>query len=72
MGDLPSQRPADVTVLDMEASPYDLADLGYEPVRIEEPEGKAEYARRQKALSDRAAPLRQALVEVCERVLAGA
>jgi hypothetical protein len=59
----------DVRVLDMEASPYDLSDLGYEPVRIEEPEGKAEYARRQKALADRAAPLRRALAEVCERVL---
>lgn len=59
----------DVRVLDMEASPYDLSDLGYEPVRIEEPEGKAEFTRRQKALADTAAPLRQALVDVCERVL---
>ncbi len=59
----------DVRVLDMEASPYDLADLGYEPVRIEEPGGKAEYARRQKALAERAAPLRRALVEICDRVL---
>lgn len=59
----------DVRVLDMEASPYDLADLGYEPVRIETPDGKAEYARRQKALAERAAPLRSALVEVCDAVL---
>ena len=59
----------DVRVLDMEASPYDLRELGYEPVRIEEPDGKAEYARRQKVLADRAAPLRQALVDLCDRVL---
>lgn len=59
----------DVRVLDMQASPYDLAVLGYDPVRIEEPDGKAEYARRQKALSERAAPLRAALVEVCDRVV---
>ncbi|WP_460435948.1 3-methyladenine DNA glycosylase [Angustibacter speluncae] len=62
----------DVRVLDMEASPYDLADLGYEPVRIETPDGKAEYARRQKVLAERAAPLRVALVEVCDAVLAQA
>ena len=30
---------------------------------------KAEYARRQKALAERAAPLRRALVEICDRVL---
>jgi hypothetical protein len=59
----------DVRELDMQASPYDLADLGYPPVRIETPDGKAEYARRQRALADRAAPLRRSLVEVCERLL---
>jgi hypothetical protein len=31
----------DVRELDMRASPYDLADLGYPPVRIETPEGRA-------------------------------
>ena len=60
----------DVRELDMQASPYDLADLGYLPVRIETPDGKAEYARRQRGFAERAAPLRQALVEVCEAVLA--
>ncbi len=59
----------DVRVLDMQASPYDLDALGYGPVRIETTDGKAEYARRQRVLSDRAAPLRARLVEVCDQLL---
>ncbi len=59
----------EVRELDMRASPYDLSDLGHEPVRIETADGKAEYARRQRGLADRAAPLRAALVEGCDRVL---
>jgi hypothetical protein len=59
----------DIRDLDMRASPYDLADLGYEPVRIETPEGKAEYVAQQRAFTDRAAPLRQRLVEECDRLL---
>lgn len=60
----------DVRLLDMRASPYDLTALGHAPVRIETPEGKAEYAARQRGFADRAAPLRAALVEVCDRLLA--
>ena len=44
----------------MRASPYDLADLGYPPVPIETPAGRAEYARAQAAFARRAAPLRDA------------
>lgn len=33
----------DIRTLDMRAAPYDLADLGFEPVRIETVDGKAEY-----------------------------
>lgn len=47
--------------LDMEAAPYDLAALGYEPVRVETPEGRAEYVRRQRELMDASAPLRERL-----------
>lgn len=57
--------------LDMRASPYDLAELGYEPVRIETPEGRAEYVRRQSAFAEDAAPLRARLIEL-SRVLAEA
>jgi hypothetical protein len=59
----------DIRVLDMEASPYDLTALGYEPVRIETPDGRAEYAARQRAFAEQSAPLRAALVAVCERAL---
>jgi hypothetical protein len=51
----------DARRLDMQAAPYDLRALGYEPVRIEEPDGRAEYVRRQRELVERAAPLRARL-----------
>jgi hypothetical protein len=55
--------------LDMRASPYDLTALGHEPVRIETPEGKAEYVAAQRAFSERAAALRQRLVTACDGLL---
>ncbi|OZM78586.1 3-methyladenine DNA glycosylase [Pseudonocardia sp. MH-G8] len=55
----------DVRELDMRASPYDLADLGYAPVQIETPAGRAEYARAQAGFARRAAPLRSRLVALC-------
>lgn len=44
--------------LDMRASPYDLRHLGYEPVPIETPEGRAHYEQEQRALAAKATPLR--------------
>jgi hypothetical protein len=61
---------ADVRELDMRASPYDLADHGFSPVRIETPEGRAHYARAQSAFADRAAPLRDRLIDVAGTLLA--
>jgi hypothetical protein len=58
----------DIRVLDMRAAPYDLADLGFEPVRVETPAGKAEYAGAQREFAERGAPLRQRLIEECERL----
>jgi len=58
----------DIRVLDMAASPYDLAGLGHEPVRIETPEGRAEYAAQQKAFARRAAPLRARLRATAEKL----
>ncbi|MDP9797229.1 hypothetical protein J2S43_005741 [Catenuloplanes nepalensis] len=52
----------DIRSLDMRASPYDLADLGYPPVRVETPEGRAEYAAAQRGFAERAAPLRARLI----------
>lgn len=49
--------------LDMRASPYDLRDLGYDPILIETSEGRARYEDEQRALADEAQPLRQWLME---------
>ena len=54
---------------DMRASPYDLTALGYEPVRIETPAGRAEYAAAQTRFAERAAPLRQRLIDLCDTLL---
>lgn len=59
----------DIRELDMRAAPYDLADLGLEPVRIETAEGKAAYVREQRAFAERGAPLRRRLLGECERLL---
>lgn len=60
---------AELRVLDMQASPYDLEALGFEPVRVETTEGRNEYRRRQKALSERAAILRASLIDVVAEML---
>lgn len=56
--------------LDMRASPYDLRELGYDPVCIETPTGRAEYVRAQSALAERAAPLRAELLDTVRTLLA--
>ena len=56
----------DARILDMEASPYDCRELGFSVVAIETTEGKAEYVRRQRALADRAKPMRSRLVALIE------
>ena len=43
----------EIRVLDMRASPYDLSDLGYSPVRVETVEGKQEYAEAQRTFAAR-------------------
>ncbi|HEU0182055.1 MAG TPA: 3-methyladenine DNA glycosylase, partial [Agromyces mariniharenae] len=53
----------DIRYLDMQASPYDMAPWGGEPVRIESPEGKAEYVRRQRVFADRGNALRARILE---------
>ena len=60
---------ADIRLLDMQASPYDLSSYGHEPVKIETPEGKAEYVARQREFARRAAALRARLIRVCEELL---
>ncbi|MDZ5663972.1 3-methyladenine DNA glycosylase [Nocardioides sp. S-58] len=60
----------DIRVLDMRAAPYDLTDLGVEPVRIETTAGKAAYVEAQRGFAERGAPLRASLVAACEWLLA--
>lgn len=59
----------DIRTLDMRAAPYDLLDLGLEPVRIETPEGKAAYVDAQRSFAERGRPLRERLIGECERLL---
>lgn len=60
----------DIRVMDMRAAPYDLAGLGFAPVRIETAEGKAEYVAAQRTFAERGAPLRQRLIDESQRLLA--
>jgi len=60
----------EIRTMDMRASPYDLSGWGQAPIRIETPEGKAEYVRAQKGFAERADVLRARLLEVAE-ALAG-
>lgn len=57
-------------VLDMQAGPYDLRALGFEPVCVETPEGRDEYQRRQRELAQRASTLRTRLIDAVVQVLA--
>lgn len=58
--------------LDMRASPYDVRHLGFEPVKIETAEGRAEYECEQRTLAARAEPLRARVLAVCDGVIASA
>jgi hypothetical protein len=60
----------DVRQVDMRAAPYDLNELGVEPIRIETSEGKQAYVEHQREFAARAQPLRERLVEVCDTVAA--
>jgi hypothetical protein len=60
----------DIRELDMRASPYDLRSLGFEPIKIETPEGRLDYERHQRAFASRGEPLRNQLLNLCERLLA--
>lgn len=60
----------DIRELDMRASPYDLTDLGYEPIRIETLEGKRAYAAAQRSFAERSAVLRARLINKCNWLLA--
>lgn len=52
--------------LDMQASPYDLVQYGYEPIRVETRTGRATYVALQRYISTRAQDLRSQLIAVLE------
>jgi len=60
----------DIREIDMRASPYDLRALGFEPIMIETPAGRAEYERHQRTFTQRGEPLRERLIALCGRLLA--
>ncbi len=51
-----------IRAMDMRASPYDLAEWGYPAIRIETPEGKADYVDRQRAFAAESQELRRRLL----------
>ncbi|MXP24065.1 3-methyladenine DNA glycosylase [Gordonia sp. HNM0687] len=55
--------------LDMRASPYDLRALGYPPVPIETPTGRAQYVREQSEIADAGAILRARVADRCRELL---
>lgn len=62
----------DIRVVDMAASAYDVSAWGIAPVKVETPEGRAEYVSLQREFASRAEPLRAAVLEVAEALLAAA
>jgi hypothetical protein len=56
--------------LDMRASPYDLSQLGFDPIPIETESGRDQYRREQQHLTTLATPVRQRLKQACEQLIA--
>ncbi|AKT52291.1 hypothetical protein [Arsenicicoccus sp. oral taxon 190] len=56
-------------LLDMMSSPYDTGSLGLPNIAIETADGKAEHVRRQRAISEAAAPVRARLIAACEALI---
>ncbi len=61
---------AEIREVDMRASPYDLAGLGFSPIRIETEHGRAQYERLQRDFAARARPLREAILQECRKISA--
>ena len=54
--------------IDMRASPYDCTSLGLQPIQIETPEGRSDYEREQRNLTEVGKPLRKRLIASLETV----
>ncbi len=55
--------------LDMRASPYDLTEYGYTPVKIETPEGRLEYETLQRQITEEAKPLRKSIIDTLAQII---
>lgn len=53
----------DIRTVDMQASPYDVSGFDLPAIAIETPDGKREYARRQRAFTERGNALRVQVIE---------
>ncbi|MDN6169119.1 MAG: 3-methyladenine DNA glycosylase [Micrococcaceae bacterium] len=62
----------DIRTMDIRASPYELGDWGYTPIRIETAAGKAEYVRLQQGFAEQATGLRLRLLAVADDLIAAA
>jgi hypothetical protein len=60
-----------IRAMDMQASPYDLAQWGYPAIPIETPQGKAAYVEYQRSFAAEAAVLRERLAAVLAEASAG-
>jgi hypothetical protein len=58
-----------IRTMDMQASPYDLEEWGYPPIRIETPQGKAEYVEYQRAFAAESQELRARVLQAIEPLL---
>lgn len=58
----------DIRQVDMQASPYDVSSYGLDPIRIETPEGKRDYAARQRDFALRAQDLRSSILLTLARL----
>ncbi len=56
--------------IDMRASPYQLRDIGFEPIRVEIADGRAEYVRLQRKIFERGRPIRHRVLAAYRRLLA--
>lgn len=54
--------------IDMRASPYDFRELGFEPIPIETPEGRAEYEKWQRQFAAEAQPIRRRLLSKLKQI----
>ncbi|MGY4645658.1 hypothetical protein [Cellulomonas sp. URHB0016] len=59
----------EIRYTDMAASPYDFTSYDLAPIKIETPEGKSEYVRRQRDYAERSNALRGRLLDACRIVL---